>query len=35
MDGDVTDLEDHTLHFQHGDVVKVSVEATNGATRCK
>ena len=27
-----TQMEDHTLHFKHGDEVKVKVESTNGAT---
>ena len=32
-DGTVTKLEDHSLHFQQRDEVKVQVEATNGAGR--
>ena len=26
------EMEDHTMHFKHGDEVKVNVEVTNGAT---
>ena len=31
--GDTTHIADHTMHFQHGDEIDVTVTATDGATR--
>ena len=34
LDGTVTNLEDHTLHFQHGDHVHVSFRITYPIISC-